>query len=222
MKQSTIAIFLFAVLATIGTNNAAPTATSAPNAQCSPIIPPDSCATQLTQQEASGIANSKVLPMIGDIYNIADSVKANLSATCNASTAQGPYARDTLPKCYSTINGSIEPRDHASCISYSVFRLKCQVLFVANIVLNETVRDLVDEESNFAAEFQNIIKKLVVLKHLSALLSGYREINSCQVVEGECTEVEYDDRLTNIKASVCDLALLTDHIRIAVRGFFGL
>ena len=85
---------------------------------------------------------------------------------------------------------------------------------------NESLRQLVSEESNFAPEFQSILGDLDVLLDLKELVSRYRPINDCQVEENTCADLIYAERLKTIKSTVEDLLRFVDDLTEDINDFF--
>ena len=193
--------------------NAAPT-DSAQEAGCSPIIPPDSCGgAPWTRDVAVHLLINTINPKLVSILDTVSRMSNESTLASISEYDDGPYRLDNRSSCSSS-------SDSAACIARSVYRLKCYVPIVADIVKNESLRQLVSEESNFAPEFQSILGDLDVLLDLKELVSRHRPISECQVEENTCAKLIYAERLKTIKSSVEDLLRLVDDLNEAINDFF--
>lgn len=184
---------------------------------CSPIIPSDtvSCENPMNSTTATDFVRRIVLPSLDDIRNNLSRVR-NDSALANMKL-RGPYQLDNRTGCQRSTD-----KLQADCISSSVYRFKCEVPFVAEIVKIETIRSLVEEESNFAPEYQDILKALEVLPQIKKLVSSHRPLNSCNVPENACVEFNYTGRLELVSSISDDLYRLVDDVTIALQGYYSI
>ena len=185
---------------------------------CSPIIPSDtvSCENPMNNTTATDFVRRDIIPSLDDIRNNLSLVRKDPIVANNVSLRHGPYLLDNRTSCQRSTDG------YRDCISSSVYRFKCEVQFVAEIVKNETIRSLVEEESNFATEYQNILKALDVLLQLKKLVSSHGPLtdNSCHVPENACAEFTYTGRLDLVKSISEDLYRLVDDVTIALQGYY--
>lgn len=194
---------------------------AAPSSSCSGIIPSDnSCEDPMTLQQASDFVNAEVITKL-DTIRVALSQVNNSAILTNVSSSSGPYFLDNRTRCRSS-RGTEGIALNADCISSSVYRFKCEVPYVAEIVKIESRRYLVDEQSNFSTEYRRVLGALDVLLHLKTVVSRYRQLNSCQVPENGCAEFTYTERLELAKSVSCDLYKLVDDLTVALRGYFSI
>ena len=188
---------------------------------CSPIIPPDTdtCENPMNNTTATDFVRREIFPRLDDIRNNLSRV-LNDSALANIEGSRGPYQLDNRTTCQRSGDDNRDTLYAADCISSSVYRFKCEVQPVAEIVKNETIRKLVEEESNFATEYQSILKDLDVLEQLKKLVSSDRRLNSCNVPENACAEFTYPGRLELVKSISEDLYRLVDDVTTALQGYY--
>ena len=175
---------------------AASIAAPVPSTRCSPIIPEENCRNALSATEAGNLAG-RIISEIDNINNaILQPIQRNLTDT---RSEPGPYrSENTTTSDY---------------IARSVYRLKCEVPLVADIVKSESIRELVLEESSYATEFKDLLEKMRILFDLKTLVSRYRPLNSCVVPETECPifSITGLDRLVVIRSTADDIfRLLAD------------
>ena len=190
--MNTIVVFI-GIVGTITTSIATPV----PGTRCSPIIPEESCRNALSATEARNLAGRIILE-IASINAILQPIQQNLTG---ARSEPGPYRSE---------NTTSTTSDH---IARSVYRLKCEVPLVADIVKSESIRELVLEESSYATEFKDLLEKMRILFDLKTLVSRYRPLNSCVVPETECPifSITGLDRLVVIRSTADDIfRLLAD------------
>ena len=187
-------------------------AAPAPGTRCSPIIPEENCRNALSAEEAVILATA----IASDLADI-DDILLNLRNLTTESTHLGPYRLDNAGdrQCLPETNPS-------DCIARSVYRLKCEVPFVADVVKIESIRELVREESNYATEFKKILKKMRVLLDLKSLISRYQPLNSCTVPENTCPTVTFSDtarldRLVVMQSIAEDLFRLLADLQRSIR-----
>ena len=188
--------------------------------RCSSIVPPDNCENSMDQTAARNFVIQYIIPRLDDINNTLSQVRQD-SILTNISRSRGPYQLDNETRCERS-TGDDRKKLQADCISKSVYRFKCQVPFVAEIVKVETVRMLVDEESSFAVEYQEILKDLEVLQQVKNLVSSHSPLNSCQVPENGCAEFTYTGRLELVKSISEDVYRLADDVTIALQGYYSI
>ena len=174
-----------------------------PGTRCSPIIPEKSreCRNALSATEAGKLAR-RIIPEIASINAILLPIQQNLNGT---RSEPGPYrSENTTTSDY---------------IARSVYRLKCEVPLVAEIVKSEYIRELVLEESSYATEFKDLLEKMRVLFDLKTLVSRYRPLNSCVVPEAECPIFNTTglDRLVVIRSTADDIFQLLADLQIAIQ-----
>ena len=200
-------IVVVGIVGIITTSNVA---APAPSTRCSPIIPVENCRNALTASGAENLATTRILPVLIDT----DAVLVNLlNLTATTNEQDGPYKLDN------TGDRLCQPETNASdCIARSVYRFKCEVPLVADIVKTESIRQLVLEQSNYATEFKEILKNMRVLFDLKELISRYQPINSCTVPEDSCPIFNTTglDRLVVIKSIADDLFQLLADLKQAI------
>lgn len=211
MERQAVLLFLIAV----AYSSALPTASS-----CSPIIPSDTanCENPMNRTAARHFVLQEIIPsfdnMLTNLWRVRDDLE-------NITTSRGPYQLDNRTICERSGDDN-EDRLNADCISSSVYRFKCEVPLVAEIVKNETIRNLVDEESSFAKEYQDILKALNVLPQLKKLVSSHGSLNSCNVPENACAEITYTGRLESLKSISEDLYRLVADVTTAMQGYYSI
>ena len=184
------------------------------NTGCSPIVPPDSCGgTPWNPDFAEEFTQENIRPKLDSILHSAQQINASLANITEYDN--GPYYLGNDSICNSA-NKNLS----AQCISRSIYRMKCEVRVVVDIVKNESLRQLVDEVSNYAPEFQSILNNLDVLLAIQELVSRHRQINGCQVEEKECVKFEYKGRLRVVKSISEDLVLFTIDLKAAFNQLF--
>lgn len=164
-------IFLFGIAGTTFVK-AAPLART----ECSPIIPQDRCMDALNKQQAETELNNNVEPLLRVIETVVTNL-LNDSRLDGITENHGPYLLD---KAIHSCNPSTD------CIARSVYRFKCEVPAVGAIVKMESIRHLVQEQTNFVTEFKDILQNMRVIFNLKELISRYRRLNSCRVPESPC------------------------------------
>ena len=206
------------VLAIVGVTTTA----AAPSTICSPIIPTDNCGTVMTEQEAKNLLISSITPVLRNISMAVTTMLDN--STVEAVTERlGPYRLDAQDHpCRPDVNSNNARAVYTDCIARSVYRLKCEVPFVTDIVKREYIRFLVLEQSNYAIEFKEILRHLGVLFHLRELISRYRPLNSCNVPESSCPQFSTIgvDRQVVIKSIAVDFEHLSDDLQTAIHDVF--
>jgi hypothetical protein len=104
-----------------------------------------------------------------------------------------------------------------------VYRFKCEVPVVADIVKEESIRELVQEESdNYATEFKRILNNLRIIFDLKSLVSRYQPLNSCTVPEESCQppfNTTGLDRLVLLQSIAADIFELQADLKVALRTF---
>ena len=176
-------------------------ATPVPGTRCSPIIPEERCRNALSAMEARSLTR-RILSEADETNAILRRIQQNLTDT---QSEPGPYrSENTTTSDY---------------IARSVYRLKCEVPLVADIVKSESIRELVLEESNYATEFKDLLEKMRVLFDLKELVSRYQPLNSCIVPEAECPVFNTTglDRLVVIRSTADDIFHLLADLQIAIR-----
>ena len=206
---NTIAVFVIIGIITTGSTLATPV----PGTRCSPIIPEENCRNALSTTEAENL----ITTILSDLDD-SDDVLWNLRRLTNTTNEQpGPYGLDNTGDrlCQSRSNAS-------DCIARSVYRFKCEVPVVADIMKNEFIRKLVQEESNYAAEFETILNNLSIIFDLKSLISQYQPLNSCTVPEESCQPTFNStglDRIVLIQSVAADIFELQADLKVALRGF---
>ena len=129
----------------------------------------------------------------------------------------GPYRLDN------TGDRLCEPMTNATdCIVRSVYRFKCEVPVVADIMKNEFIRKLVQEESdNYATTVKVLLNNLSVIFDLKSLVSRYQPLNSCTVPEESCQTFNSAglDRIVLIQSVAVDIFQLQEDLGVALRIF---
>ena len=183
--------------------------------RCAPIIPTENCRNALSEEGARNLIREIIVPSLGRTVTILEILRNN-SALAPISDRYGPYRLDNSGdrRCDSTMNAS-------DCIVRSVYRFKCEVPVIADIVKTEFIRKLVLEQSNYAMEFKEILDDLEILFHLKELISRYQPLNSCTVPEDSCPQFNTTglDRLVVIKSVAEDLFRFLKDLERAIQEF---
>ena len=196
-----------------------PTAAAPVVSRCAPIIPAENCRNALSEEGARNLTREIIVPSLGRTVTILENLRNDSTlepiSTFN-SDRYGPYRLDNSGdrRCDSTTNAS-------DCIVRSVYRFKCEVPVVADIVKTESIRKLVLEQSNYATEFKEILEDLEILFHLKELISRYPPLNSCTVLEDSCQQFNTTglDRLVVIKSVADDLFHFLQDLERAIQEF---
>lgn len=182
---------------------------------CSPIIPEESCRDALSPSGAEDLVRRIISDL--DDMRTNDILRMLMNLTDRANEQSGPYKLDNTGDryCHPTTNAS-------DCIVRSVYRFKCEVPVVADIMKNEFIRELVQEESSYATECKMILNSLRVLLHLKSLISRYQPLNSCTVPEESCRPTFNSaglDRLVLIRSIAADIFELQADLKVALLTF---
>ena len=211
---------MMGLLVFVGITTILPGTVAAPVvSRCAPIIPTENCRNALSEEGARILTREIIVPSLGRTVTILENLR-NDSTLAPISTFNphryGPYRLDNSDdrRCDSTTNAS-------DCIVRSVYRFKCEVPVVADIVKTESIRKLVLEQSNYATEFKEILEDLEILFHLKELISRYQPLNSCTVPEDSCPQFNTTglDRLVVIKSVADDLFHFLQDLERAIQEF---
>ena len=208
---NTIAVFVIIGIIT----TASTVATPVPGTGCSPIIPGENCRDALSASGARNLVYRTIIPNLDNTDVMLASLR---SLTDKTNEELGPYRLDN------TADRLCQPSSNASdCIARSVYRFKCEVPVVADIMKNEFVRKLVQEESdNYATKFEMILNNLSVIFDLKSLISGYQPLNSCTVPEESCQPTFNStglDRIVLIQSIAEDIFQLQADLKVALNTF---
>ena len=162
---------------------------------------------------STGEAEDLITTILSDL----DDMAGVLSNLPRANEPYGPYRLDN------TGDRICEPMTNATdCIARSVYRFKCEVPVVTDIVKNEFIRKLVQEESdNYATTVKELLNNLSVIFNLKSLVSRYQPLNSCTVPEESCQTFNSTglDRIVLIRAVAEDIFQLQADLREALSTF---
>ena len=205
-------IAIFGIITTTST-----VATPVPGTGCSSIIPAENCMNALSTGEAEDLITTILSDLVDMAGVLSDLPRLTGTAALLNERYFGPYRLDN------TGDRLCEPMTNATdCIVRSVYRFKCEVPLVADIMKNEFIRKLVQEESdNYATTVKVLLNNLSVIFNLKSLVSRYQPLNSCTVPEESCQTFNSTglDRIVLIQAVAEDIFQLQADLGEALRTF---
>ena len=150
--MNTIAIFVIIGIIT----TASTVATPVPGTGCSSIIPGENSRENCMNALSTGEAERLITTILSDLDDMAGVLSNLRNLTDRANERYGPYILDNTGDRLCETNAT-------DCIARSVYRFKCEVPVVADIVKNEFIRKLVQEESdNYTTTVKMLLNNLSV------------------------------------------------------------